>query len=200
MKIVAKGAEANLYMNDGNLVKERIKKEYRVEELDERLRKLRTKRESKLLENAKRVGVPVPRIHKTDVKEKKIVMEFLEGRILKDVIDGGDEKAVKQLSMEIGALIAKLHDHNIVHNDLTTSNMILKDNKVYFIDFGLGMTSTRVEDKAMDLVVLKKALHATHTNMFELMWNSIIDEYARKSENKEILSRIKTIEKRGRYV
>ena len=200
MKIIAKGAEANLYMNDGNLVKERIKKEYRVDELDERLRRLRTKRESKLLENAKRVGVPVPRIHKTDVKEKKIIMEFLEGEILKDVVNEGDKKIVKNLSTEIGALIAKLHDHNIVHNDLTTSNMILKDNKVYFIDFGLGMTSTRVEDKAMDLVVLKKALHAAHTDKFEIMWDSIIDSYKKNSENKEILSRIKTIEKRGRYV
>jgi len=200
MKIVAKGAEANLYRDNGNLVKERIKKEYRVEELDERLRRLRTKRESKLLENAKRVGVPVPRIHKTDVKERKIVMEFLDGMILKDVINEGDEKAIKQLSREIGELIAKLHDHNIVHNDLTTSNMILKDNKVYFIDFGLGMTSTRVEDKAMDLVVLKKALHAAHTDKFEIMWDSIIDSYKKNSENKEIPSRIKTIEKRGRYV
>ena len=200
MKIIAKGAEANLYMNDGNLVKERIKKEYRVDELDERLRRLRTKRESKLLENAKRVGVPVPRIHKTDVKEKKIIMEFLEGEILKDVVNEGDKKIVKNLSTEIGALIAKLHDHNIVHNDLTTSNMILKDNKVYFIDFGLGMTSTRVEDKAMDLVVLKKALHAAHTDKFEIMWDSIIDSYKKNSENKEIPSRIKTIEKRGRYV
>lgn len=200
MKIVAKGAEANLYMNDGNLVKERIKKEYRVEELDERLRRLRTKRESKLLENAKRVGVPVPRIHKTDVKGKKIIMEFLDGRILKDVVNEGDEKAVKQLSEEIGGLIAKLHEHNIVHNDLTTSNMILKDNRVYFIDFGLGMTSTRVEDKAMDLVVLKKALHAAHTDKFDIMRDSIIESYRKNSENTEILSRIKTIEKRGRYV
>jgi len=200
MKIVAKGAEANLYMNEGNLVKERVKKEYRVEELDERLRRLRTKRESKLLENAKRVGVPVPRIHKTDVKEKKIIMEFLEGKILKDVVNEGGKKIVKNLSTEIGGLIAKLHDHNIVHNDLTTSNMILKENRVYFIDFGLGMTSTRVEDKAMDLVVLKKALHATHTDKFEIMWDSIIDSYKKNSENEEILSRIKTIEKRRRYV
>jgi len=200
MKIIAKGAEANLYRDDGKLVKERIRKEYRVEELDERLRRLRTKRESKLLENAKRAGVPVPRVHRTDVKDRKIVMEFIDGRVMKEVIDEGDGKAVKQLSKEIGGLIAKLHDHNIVHNDLTTSNMMLKDNKIHFIDFGLGMTSTRVEDKAMDLVVLKKALHAAHTDKFEIMWDSIIDSYMKNSENKEILSRIKTIEKRARYV
>jgi len=119
---------------------------------------------------------------------------------MKEVIDEGDGKAVKQLSKEIGGLIAKLHDHTIVHNDLTTSNMMLKDNKIHFIDFGLGMTSTRVEDKAMDLVVLKKALHAAHTDKFEIMWDSIIDSYMKNSENKEILSRIKTIEKRARYV
>jgi len=200
MKIIAKGAEANLYKDDGKLVKERIRKDYRVEELDERLRRLRTKRESKLLENAKRAGVPVPRIHRTDVKGRKIVMEFIEGRVMKEVIDSEDEKTVGKLSKEIGELIAKLHESNLIHNDLTTSNMMLKDNKIYFIDFGLGMTSTRVEDKAMDLVVLKKALHAAHTDKFEIMWDSIIDSYRKNSENREILSRIKTIEKRARYV
>jgi len=200
MEILAKGAEANIYLDDGKLVKERIRKEYRIRELDERLRRLRTGRESKLLENAKRAGVLVPRIHRTDINERKIIMEFIQGRILKDVMDSEDEKAVRKLSKEIGRIIAKLHEFNLVHNDLTTSNMILKDNKVYFIDFGLGMTSTRVEDKAMDLVVLKKALHASHTGKFEVIWGSIIDSYGRNSGNKEILSRIATIEKRARYV
>lgn len=196
MKIIAKGAEANLYLDNGRLVKERVKKEYRVEELDERLRRLRTRREGKLLENAMRAGVPVPRIYRTDVNGREIVMEFLDGKILKDVVEEGDGKAVKRLSREIGRLVAKLHSHNIVHNDLTTSNMIVRDNKVYLIDFGLGMTSTRLEDKAMDLVVLKKALHAAHTDRFKVVWDSISDSYG----DREVLSRIETIEKRARYV
>jgi len=200
MEILAKGAEANIYLQEGKLVKERIRKEYRIPELGERLRKLRTRRESKLLENAMRAGIPVPRVYKMDPKERKIVMEFIQGRILKDVLDSEDERTVRKLSEEIGRTIAKLHGSKIVHNDLTTSNMILKDDRVYFIDFGLGMTSTRVEDKAMDLVVLKKALHAAHTDKFGVMWNSIIDSYGRNSGSEEILSRIKTIEKRRRYV
>ncbi len=200
MEMLTKGAEADLYLDNGKLVKERIKKEYRIPYLDERLRKLRTRRESKLLENAKRAGVSVPRIYKTDINERKLMMEFIPGRILKDVIDSSDEKTVRKFADKIGRMIAKLHDSDIIHNDLTTSNMILNDGRIYLIDFGLGMTSTKVEDKAMDLVVLKKAMHVSHTERFEVLWDSVINSYRENSCNGEITARIKAIEKRGRYV
>ncbi len=200
MELIARGAEANLYRDGGKIVKERVRKEYRIPELDERLRRSRTRRESKLLDKAKRAGVPVPRIHHTDIARRRIIMEFIEGRILKEVINTGDKENVKRISREIGGAIARLHESNLIHNDLTTSNMILRDDKICFIDFGLGMTSRRVEDKAMDMVVLKKALHATHTDRFDFIWNSIIEGYGEGSEKREILSRIRTIEKRVRYV
>lgn len=38
----------------------------------------------------------------------------------------------------MGFLIFRLHQQGIIHGDLTTSNMILKDNKLYLIDFGLS--------------------------------------------------------------
>jgi len=48
-KVIGRGAEAVLYMEDGNLVKERIEKGYRIKELDDRLRRRRTRLESKIL-------------------------------------------------------------------------------------------------------------------------------------------------------
>lgn len=199
MKLIAKGAEANLYRVDGELVKHRIKKNYRIKELDERLRKLRTRREVKLLENAKRVGVSVPRVFKTDVKDNKIFMEFIDGKLVKEIFETASNREVTLTARKIGEIISRLHNSNIIHNDLTTSNMLLRNNEIFFIDFGLGITSTRVEDKAMDLVVLKKSLMAAHTKRFDLIWKNILNSYKHTKQLKEILNRMKIIEKRVRY-
>ena len=199
MELIAKGAEANLYLEGGRLVKHRIKKGYRDRELDERLRRLRTQREAKLLENARRVGINVPRVFKADVRGNKIVMEYIEGRSLKDLVDDMADKEVESLAQKVGETISGLHDANIVHNDLTTSNMILSGGEVCFIDFGLGATSTRIEDKAMDLVVLKKSLSVAHTEKFKVIWAGIMESYQKTKQAKEIMDRLKVIEKRVRY-
>ena len=44
---------------------------------------------------------------------------------------------------------------------------ILKNGKVYFIDFGLGFFSNKTEDKAVDLHLLKQALESKHYQIFE---------------------------------
>jgi Kae1-associated kinase Bud32 len=199
LKLIAKGAEAKLYLDHGKLVKHRIEKSYRIEELDLKLRKSRTRREGKLLENAGRAGISVPRVYDIDLREKRIVMEFIDGRLLKDLIPKAKDDEIKKIAEEAGRVIAKLHTSNIVHNDLTTSNMILGDDKLFLIDFGLGATSTRIEDKAMDLVVLRKSLNAAHSNRFDLIWDSLLKGYGDYSRCAEVLERIKTIEKRGRY-
>lgn len=199
MELIAKGAEANLYLEGGQLIKHRIKKEYRITELDERLRKSRTKHEAKLLENAKG-SIPVPSVYEVNLKENRIVMEFINGIIVKDIIDSKDDTQVENIGKKIGEYISRLHNMNLIHNDLTTSNMIMKDNEIYFIDFGLGTTSTRIEDRAMDLVVLKKSLMAAHTKKFEIIWKGIIEGYKKNSKKfDEILGRISIIEKRVRY-
>ena len=199
MKLIAKGAEANLYMVDGKLIKHRIKKKYRIKELDQRLRRLRTKREAKLLENAKRVGVGVPRVFKTDLKNNKIFMEFIDGRLVKEIFETASEREVTLIARKIGEMISRLHNSDIIHNDLTTSNILSRDDEILFIDFGLGTTSTRVEDKAMDLVVLKKSLMAVHTKKFDLIWKNILGSYKNTKQLKEILNRMEIIEKRVRY-
>ena len=199
MELIAKGAEANLYLEEGRLVKERITKGYRDKDLDGRLRRLRTQREAKLLENAKRVGINVPRVFRVDLRESMIIMEYIEGRSLKDLIDDMADNEVENVAQKVGETVSELHDANIVHNDLTTSNMILSAGALYFIDFGLGATSTRIEDKAMDLVVLKKSLSVAHTEKFQHLWEGIIGPYQKTMQAKEIMDRVKVIEKRVRY-
>lgn len=67
MKVLARGAEAILIREGNFLVKDRIKKSYRLSCLDEKLRKQRTKKEAKLLEKASQL-INVPKVIKTDEK------------------------------------------------------------------------------------------------------------------------------------
>lgn len=198
MDLIDKGAEADLYRHKGKLVKCRVRKKYRVKELDEKLRSRRTKRESRLLKKAKRAGVPVPSVYNVNVKDRSIEMEYIKGRSLKDFFDSCRREEIPKIAKEVGEIVARLHEHNIIHNDLTSSNMIFGEEGIYLIDFGLGVMSTRVEDKAMDLVVLKKSLNAAHTSMSEDIWKYIIEGY-NPPERKKIIDRISTIEKRVRY-
>ena len=198
-EVVAKGAEAVLSRSGDRLIKHRAEKRYRTPALDERLRKFRTQREAKLLENAHKANVPVPRIFESDVEGKRIVMEYLEGVLLKDVIASASEKHLAEIGGEVGTILRRLHEANIVHNDLTSSNMILSDGKIFLIDFGLSVTSTRIEDKAVDLVVFKRALKATHPEAFDAVWGPLLEAYGGYSRSREVLARASVVEKRARY-
>ncbi|MCK5587584.1 MAG: Kae1-associated serine/threonine protein kinase, partial [Candidatus Lokiarchaeota archaeon] len=182
----------------------RVKKDYRVIELDKTLRVTRTVREANLLRNAKRAGVPTPIVYEIDKHETSLIMEFIEGRRLKEVLDTIDPEKRKVLSRQIGILIGRLHKHNLIHGDLTTSNMILTETgKIYLIDFGLGYNSTSVEDKAVDLHLLKRALESTHYKFVEEIFREIIKGYREEASSvltKEVHDRMKSIRKRGRYL
>jgi TP53 regulating kinase-like protein len=196
-KIIQQGAEAILYVEDGKLIKERIKKGYRIKEIDDSLRKLRTRKETKLLEKAKIIDVP--EVYESSDKNMKIVMEYLGGDLIKDILDGLDKEKRKTICKNIGKNIVILHDNDIIHGDLTTSNMILKKDKVYFIDFGLGFISDKVEDKAVDLHLLKKALMAKHYKILEETFENVLKGYKENKNFKEVLNRLEKVESRGRY-
>ncbi len=196
-KIIQQGAEAILYVEDGKLIKERIKKGYRIKEIDDSLRKLRTRKETKLLEKAKIIDVP--EVYDSSDKNMKIVMEYLRGDLIKDILDGIDSGKRKSICKNIGKNISVLHEKDIIHGDLTTSNMILRKNKVYFIDFGLGFISDKVEDKAVDLHLLKKALMAKHYRISEEVFENVLEGYKENKSFKEVLNRLEKVESRGRY-
>lgn len=196
-KILAIGAEAVIYFKNNFVIKKRVKKSYRIKELDDKIRKLRTRGEAKLIERASKV-VCVPVISKSDENTKEIVMEFIDGKKLSEHLNDFDLKEQKKIVRKIGDGVAKLHDENVIHGDLTTSNMILKNEDIFFIDFGLGFYSIKIEDRAVDLYLLKQALEAKHFENFKILFGEILKNY--KSENRgKVLKQLKKVEKRRRY-
>jgi len=133
--LLGRGAEAviTLENHDGRrrVKKERLAKGYRQPQLDAELRRSRTRREAKLLA---KLPIPGPKLIMTD-RKSIIMMEYIEGVQVKECLDNDPG-----LARTIGQHVARLHDAGIIHGDLTTSNMILKEGGLFFIDFGLGFT------------------------------------------------------------
>lgn len=198
MHFIGRGAEAILYKKNSYLVKKRIPKGYRIKELDERLRRKRTLNEVNLMVKARRNGASVPSIIEKDMSEYKITMEYIKGKILKDFLEKFDEKKREAICRKIGENITKLHSSGIMHGDLTTSNMILNNGELYIVDFGLGKNSKKIEDFAVDLNLIKRALIAKHNKIWELVFKKILENYTLKDKEK-VIERMKNIEKRGRY-
>jgi Kae1-associated kinase Bud32 len=195
MKKIAQGAEAKLYLTDSKIIKDRFEKDYRIKEIDKKLRKSRTKSEAKIFGKLADINFPSPKLINTD-KKQKITMEYIKGPKVRDILE---EKDYKKLSTEIGKKIAILHNNNIIHGDLTTSNMILSK-EIYFIDFGLSYFSHKIEDRAVDLHLLKQALESKHYKIWEKCFKAAIKAYKKESKQaKEVLTRLETVEKRGRY-
>ena len=204
-KIIGRGAEALLIKHGNILKKRRIKKGYRHETLDLMLRATRTRREAKLLAKASR-AISVPKVRAIDGMAKKplgmeteIEMEFVDGKVLSEHLDGFPLQKALKICKEIGRNAALLHDLGIVHGDLTTSNMILKQDKVYFIDFGLGFHSDRAEDKAVDLHLLREALEAKHFKHWHEYFKAVQEGYKLSKNASMVLERLKKVESRGRY-
>lgn len=200
--LIAKGAESNIvkssYLGRDAVLKNRISKNYRIPEIDNKIRKARTKLEAKLLSDVKKAGVVTPILYGVDLHDKTILMEEIKGDLVKDIIN-------EDLAYEIGENIAKFHNLNIIHGDITSSNMMVNDkNQLVFIDFGLGRYSDLFEDKAVDLLVLKKSLQSIDYNtaikIFDNVLEGYADEYKDDSLNREqIIKKINEIESRGRY-
>jgi len=154
-QIIAQAAEAIIYKQGNNIIKDRISKSYRIKELDNKIRKLRTRSEAKLLEKAgKIINCPIPLFIKNKKsvddnqlkkevinnkfpssgggvgkpKDYKIIMPFIDGKKLSEHLEDFSLAKQKQILNQIGQDVAKLHNADIIHGDLTTSNMILVEN------------------------------------------------------------------------
>ena len=194
-KLIAQGAEAKLFLEDNKILKNRFRKTYRLQELDNKLRGSRTRREAKILEKLNAINFPVPKLMKSDEKEN-LIIEKINGRLVKDVLGDSDYKA---LCSEIGTKIAILHNNLIIHGDLTTSNMI-SNKEIYFIDFGLSFFSGKAEDRAVDLHLLKEALESKHYRIWEDCFKCALAAYKKEAKgSNETLKRLETVETRGRY-
>ena len=235
--LLSQGAEGKIYIGEflskKCIVKERFIKKYRVKELDQKLTKNRILNESRNISRASKLGINVPTLYFVDLIERKIFMEFLENScqlkiILQSIYSLEDispyESLLNKISNDLGNMISKLHSGDLIHGDLTPSNIILTikedtnseilnnaeqiimKNKnydyMYLIDFGLSSvalsTSASLEDKAVDLYVLKRAIISSNPKSEEL-FEKAMNIYEKKcKDGEEIIKRYKKVEMRGR--
>ncbi len=206
--LIKKGAEASLYLAEWHdkkvIMKRRLPKKYRISQLDERIRSYRTIHEPQLMHEARKAGVPTPIIFLVDVKQATIIMEFIEGKLVKHLLDKVSESKRLSLCVEIGESIGRLHSSGIIHGDLTTSNMIqTSEGKIFLVDFGLGEKSKELEARGVDLHLMKRALQSTHFRFAEGCFNAVVKGYSKILDGetvKNVLAKIEEIGRRGRYV
>jgi TP53 regulating kinase-like protein len=210
-QLLHKGAEASLFSGHwfGKTVifKHRIPKEYRLEEIDKKIRKERTISEAKALVKVKNYGINVPQIFEIDVPKSTIIMKFIAGEKLKSCLKRLDEIKKRKYFKEIGKSIAILHKNGHIHGDITTSNLIITSKEeIFLIDFGLHYYSDNVEDKSVDLHLFKRVLISSHGEDYQLCYKMFLEGYRSGYEEdsindcESIIKNIQAIETRGRYV
>jgi TP53 regulating kinase-like protein len=197
-QIIKRGAEADIFFvewyKEKAISKLRTAKKYRHEILDDIIRTRRTIHEANMLHAAKRTGIKTPYIYFVDPKKAEIIMEYINGKNVKSIIS-------KEIGKEIGKYVSLLHNNNIIHGDLTTSNFILDRSDLYLIDFGLAFYSKRIEDMATDIRVIKEILSSAHNDIFEETFDKFLEGYSEYTIHNlnRILKIVKEIERRGRY-
>lgn len=209
------------------LLKYRFHKHYRHPSLDASLTRQRIAGEARALMRCMRSGVTVPGIRMVDVNEGVLGIEWIDGKSVRQLLPGGAEledisepEEVDEiyendaagtvadygvsrdaLMNMIGVEIAKMHLADIIHGDLTTSNMMLRKqtNDLVLIDFGLAYHSTLVEDKAVDLYVLERAFASTHPDS-EPLFAGVLSAYEKRMSKNwpPIKKRLDDVRLRGR--
>ncbi len=196
---IAQGAEAVLYKDRGTIIKERLSKAYRLPHLDESLRKFRTRREAKVLQKLEELNFPAPHVRDFSDKRMSLVMDFIPGEKLREVL--AEEDDYESLAKEIGNKVGLLHGKDIIHGDLTTSNMIKHEEtgELFLIDFGLSSFSDKNEDKAVDLHLLDRALESKHYQQYPDIFAKVLEGYRESNPGAaEVLKRFEQVQKRGR--
>jgi TP53 regulating kinase and related kinases len=203
-----KGAEASLYLTDWHgkkaIIKKRIPKRYRPPALDMQIRTYRTIHEPQLMHEAKAAEVPTPLIYMVNVPQAAITMEYIEGQQIKKLLIETPKEKRREICIEIGTLIARLHKKGVIHGDLTTSNMIKnKEGKIYFVDFGLGEKNSEVEAQGVDLHLMKRALQSIHYLFWEECFKNVLCGYTSVRGvdcAEKVYEKTREIERRGRYI
>jgi len=198
-----RGAEAELrrteFLGRPAVEKFRVPKAYRLPALDEGLRRARIRIEARLMSEARAAGVAVPILYDINLFENKIVMEFIDGPTVKDVLEEGGPRA-HAVAKDVGRIAGRLHKAGIIHGDLTTSNMILRDGRIVMIDFSLGGKDETTEARGVDVHLLREALTSAHRNA-AAYYRDVLAGYRQTFGRgaEDVIRKVKEIESRGRY-
>lgn len=205
-RLVHKGAEADILLgrwcNRKAVYKVRRPLPYRLAVLDSTIRHQRTIHEAEMIHSAREAGVSTPFLYFVDPKGSTLVMEFVEGRRLKEVAETGQRGAVLRHFESLGAQVARLHGAGLMHGDVTTANVIVRQGELVFIDFGLSTHSLRLEDHAVDLRLIKETLNGAHSAIAGPAVEALTRGYALVAgapRSKAVMRQLKEIERRGRY-
>jgi TP53 regulating kinase-like protein len=222
-ELIQQGAEARIYkgtfLSLPCIIKQRFPKAYRHPLLDQKLLSRRHTQEARSILRCSKVGIDVPTLYHVDSTSHTLIMEHIAGHTVKHTLAalqrqqeeegrrGGEgrgeevEREIMEVAEKVGAAIGRLHEADVIHGDLTTSNMILRDgtHSLALIDFGLSYTCKVAEDKAVDLYVLERAFLSTHPDT-EKVFERIMSVYERTAGKgaKQTLARLELVRARGR--
>jgi len=175
---------------------------YRLKILDDAIRRQRTVREAEMIHLAKKAGVSSPFLYNVDVAASTLVMEFVKGDRVKDLVPSLSKAQLEQVFSDFGQDVGRLHLSGIMHGDLTTANVVRRDGRLVFIDFGLSVRTTRLEDRAVDLRLIKETLVGAHADSSATALDALNDGYASvvgPGQSRAVLKQLLNIERRGRY-
>ncbi|XP_061584713.1 EKC/KEOPS complex subunit TP53RK [Cololabis saira] len=214
-ELLKQGAEARVYrarfLGRPAVLKERFPKRYRHPDLDEKLTRRRTVQEVRSILRCRRAGIAAPVVYFVDYTTHCIFLEeILDSVTVRDHIasshpaNSGEEPDLDWLAVKMGQILGRMHDEDVVHGDLTTSNVLLKRGRedaashLVLIDFGLSYISALPEDKGVDLYVLEKAFLSTHPNT-ESLFQKLLKSYAAASKRSPaVLKKLDEVRLRGR--
>jgi N6-L-threonylcarbamoyladenine synthase/protein kinase Bud32 len=188
------GAEAVVTFYEKTVEKRRVSKKYRAPALDQRLITERTRAEARLISAARKAGVPTPIIQ--DITSDSIQMEHVQGKLLTDLL-------LPTLLSDAGRMVGKLHAACIMHGDLTTSNIIIRepDHRCVLIDFGLAQITSEIEQRGVDIHVLFQTLDSTAPDCSPALKEAFCEGYRKTFAGAaEVIAREHDIELRGRYL
>ncbi len=202
MKLIKRGAEGDLFLTVWNkqkaVLKARKEKNYRNSQLDNRIRKQRTRRESEIISEVKSFGISTPLVYFVDTKNCTILMQYITGTLIYDL----PKSKLTLICKKIGQVVGTMHKNGIMHGDLTTSNFILSHGKLFVIDFGLAVRTKKSEDHAVDLRLFKEILNSAHVSVMKNAWKNFLQGYKTSvgiSRFNKVTNLVSVIESRGRY-
>ncbi|MCJ8744687.1 hypothetical protein PDJAM_G00121330 [Pangasius djambal] len=212
-ELIKQGAEARVYrirfLGKSAIVKERFPKRYRHHVLDEKLTRRRTAQEVRSILRCRKAGIAAPVVYFVDLSTNCIFLEEIgESITVREHIaaaqaSGQSVESLHRLAEKMGRVLAKMHDEDVIHGDLTTSNMLLQpersgDLPLLLIDFGLSFVSALAEDKGVDLYVLEKAFLSTHPNT-ETLFQKLLQSYTAASKKAPaVIKKLDEVRLRGR--
>ncbi|XP_078508078.1 EKC/KEOPS complex subunit TP53RK isoform X2 [Lissotriton helveticus] len=212
LNLVKQGAEARIYkgtfLGQATVVKERFPKAYRHPVLDEKLTHKRTSQEVRSILRCRKAGISAPVVYFVDYVSNCIYLEdIVHSTTIRDHVttlqrSENDTAKLYPLTERIGQILARMHDEDVVHGDLTTSNMLLRSPAealdIVLIDFGLSSISALPEDKGVDLYVLEKAFLSTHPNTEDLFAALLKSYSATSKKSGPVIKKLDEVRLRGR--